>query len=293
MDAKELLEKVRKIEIKTRGLSQNIFAGEYHTAFKGRGVIFSEVREYQPGDDIRDIDWNVTARHNKPYVKVYEEERELTMMLLIDVSGSSDFGAMGESKKERIAEIAATLAFSSIQNNDKVGVIFFSDHVEKFIPPKKGRKHILLIIREIIDMVPTSRGTNIDVALKFMTNALKKRVSAFLLSDFIDNHDYFSSMSIANRKHDLAAIQVYDRRDASMPDVGLVRIRDMETGADRWIDTSSSRVRRAFDKAWYERQQKISSVTARCGVDMVSVTTDEDYVKALLALFHNRGTARR
>lgn len=293
MDAKELLEKVRKIEIKTRGLSQNIFAGEYHTAFKGRGVIFSEVREYQPGDDIRDIDWNVTARHNRPYVKVYEEERELTMMLLIDVSGSSDFGAAGQSKKERIAEIAATLAFSSIQNNDKVGVIFFSDHIEKFIPPKKGRKHILLIIREIIDLVPTSRGTNIDVALKFMTNALKKRVSAFLLSDFIDNHDYFSSMSIANRKHDLAAIQVYDRRDASMPNVGLVRVRDMETGNDRWIDTSSVKVRRAFDKYWYERQQRISSITARCGVDMVSVTTDEDYVKALLALFHNRGTARR
>ena len=292
MNAKELLEKVRKIEIKTRGLSQNIFAGEYHTAFKGRGVIFSEVREYQPGDDIRDIDWNVTARHNRPYVKVYEEERELTMMLLIDVSGSSDFGAVGESKKERIAEIAATLAFSSIQNNDKVGVIFFSDHIEKFIPPKKGRKHILLIIREIIDLVPTSKGTNIDVALKFMTNALKKRCSAFLLSDFIDNHDYFSSMSIANRKHDLAAIQVYDRRDAAMPNVGLVKVRDMETGADRWIDTSSSRVRRAFDKAWYDRQQKISSTTARCGVDMVSVTTDEDYVKALLALFHNRAARR-
>lgn len=292
MNAKELLEKVRKIEIKTRGLSQNIFAGEYHTAFKGRGVIFSEVREYQPGDDIRDIDWNVTARHNKPYVKVYEEERELTMMLLIDVSGSSDFGAVGESKKERIAEIAATLAFSSIQNNDKVGVIFFSDHIEKFIPPKKGRKHILLIIREIIDLVPTSRGTNIDVALKFMTNALKKRCSAFLLSDFIDNHDYFSSMSIANRKHDLAAIQVYDRRDASMPNVGFVRVRDMETGHDRWIDTSSAKVRRAFDKAWYERQQKIASTTARCGVDMVSVTTDEDYVKALLALFHNRSARR-
>lgn len=292
MNAKELLEKVRKIEIKTRGLSQNIFAGEYHTAFKGRGVIFSEVREYQPGDDIRDIDWNVTARHNRPYVKVYEEERELTMMLLIDVSGSSDFGAVGESKKERIAEIAATLAFSSIQNNDKVGVIFFSDHIEKFIPPKKGRKHILLIIREIIDLVPTSRGTNIDVALKFMTNALKKRCSAFLLSDFIDSHDYFSSMSIANRKHDLAAIQVYDRRDASMPNVGLVKVRDMETGFDRWIDTSSSKVRRAFDKAWYDRQQKISSITARCGVDMVSVTTDEDYVKALLSLFHNRSARR-
>lgn len=247
MDAKELLQKVRKIEIKTRGLSQNIFAGEYHTAFKGRGVIFSEVREYQPGDDIRDIDWNVTARHNKPFVKVYEEERELTMMLLIDVSGSSDFGAVGDEKKEVIAEIAATLAFSSIQNNDKVGVIFFSDRIEKFIPPKKGKKHILLIIREIIDMKPESRGTNIDVALKFMTNALKKRCTAFLLSDFIDNHDYFSSMSIANRKHDLAAIQVYDKRDARLPDVGLVRVRDMETGADRWLDTSSAKVRKAFD----------------------------------------------
>ena len=292
MNAKELLEKVRKIEIKTRGLSQNIFAGEYHTAFKGRGVIFSEVREYQPGDDIRDIDWNVTARHNRPYVKVYEEERELTMMLLIDVSGSSDFGAAGESKKERIAEIAATLAFSSIQNNDKVGVIFFSDRIEKFIPPKKGRKHILLIIREIIDLVPSSRGTDIDAALKFMTNAIKKRCSAFLLSDFIDSHDYFSSMSIANRKHDLAAIQVYDRRDATMPNVGFVRVRDMETGSDRWIDTSSARVRRAFDKAWYDRQQKISSITTRCGVDMVSVTTDEDFVKALLALFHNRSARR-
>lgn len=292
MNAKELLEKVRKIEIKTRGLSQNIFAGEYHTAFKGRGVIFSEVREYQPGDDIRDIDWNVTARHNHPYVKVYEEERELTMMLLIDVSGSSDFGAAGESKKERIAEIAATLAFSSIQNNDKVGVIFFSDKIEKFIPPKKGRKHILLIIREIIDLVPTSKGTDIDVALKFMTNALKKKCSAFLISDFIDTHDYFSSMSIANRKHDLAAIQVYDRRDATMPNVGLIKVRDMETGADRWIDTSSGRVRRAFDKAWYDRQQRISSIMARCGVDMASVTTDEDYVKALLALFHNRSARR-
>lgn len=293
MDANELLQKVRKIEIKTRGLSQNIFAGEYHTAFKGRGVIFSEVREYQPGDDIRDIDWNVTARQNKPYVKVYEEERELTMMLLIDVSGSSDFGAAGERKKEVIAEIAATLAFSSIQNNDKVGVIFFSDRVEKFIPPKKGKKHILLIIREIIDMQPTSRGTDIDVALKFMTNALKKRCTAFLLSDFIDGHDYFSSMSIANRKHDLAAIQVYDKRDSQMPDVGFVRVRDMETGADRWVDTSSARVRKAFNKAWYEGQQKLSTTVGRCGVDLASITTDEDYVKALLALFRNRTSVRR
>ena len=288
MEANELLKKIRKIEIKTRGLSQNIFAGEYHSAFKGRGMIFSEVREYQPGDDIRDIDWNVTARQNKPYVKVYEEERELTVMLLVDVSGSRDFGACGEIKKERMAEIAATLAFSSIQNNDKVGVIFFSDKIEKFIPPKKGKKHILLIIREIINFVPESRGTNIDVALQFMTNAIKKRCSAFLISDFIDPHDYFKSMTIANKKHDLAAIQVYDRRDAEMPNVGLIRVRDMETGVDRWLDTSSSSTRKAYAKAWYDRQQKLTSVTTRSGVDLASVTTDEDFVKALLGLFRRR-----
>lgn len=288
MEANELLKKIRKIEIKTRGLSQNIFAGEYHSAFKGRGMIFSEVREYQPGDDIRDIDWNVTARQNKPYVKVYEEERELTVMLLVDVSGSRDFGACGEIKKERMAEIAATLAFSSIQNNDKVGVIFFSDKIEKFIPPKKGKKHILLIIREIINFVPESRGTNIDVALQFMTNAIKKRCSAFLISDFIDPHDYFKSMTIANKKHDLAAIQVYDRRDAEMPNVGLIRVRDMETGSDRWLDTSSSSTRKAYAKAWYDRQQKLTSVTTRSGVDLASVTTDEDFVKALLGLFRRR-----
>lgn len=289
MEAKELLKKIRKIEIKTRGLSQNIFAGEYHSAFKGRGMIFSEVREYQPGDDIRDIDWNVTARQNKPYVKVYEEERELTVMLLVDVSGSRNFGACGEIKKERMAEIAATLAFSSIQNNDKVGVIFFSDKIEKFIPPKKGKKHILLIIREIIGFEPESTGTNIDVALQFMTNAIKKRCSAFLISDFIDEHDYFKSMSIANRKHDLASIQVYDKRDAEMPNVGLVRIRDIETGHDRWIDTSSASVRKAYAKSWYDRQQKLVSTTTRSGVDLASVTTDEDYVKALLSLFRRRG----
>lgn len=290
MEANELLKKIRKIEIKTRGLSQNIFAGEYHSAFKGRGMIFSEVREYQPGDDIRDIDWNVTARHNKPYVKVYEEERELTVMLLVDVSGSRNFGACGEVKKERMAEIAATLAFSSIQNNDKVGVIFFSDKIEKFIPPKKGKKHILLIIREIINFEPESSGTNIDVALQFMTNAIKKRCSAFLISDFIDDHDYFKSMSIANRKHDLASIQVYDRRDAEMPDVGLVRVRDLERGTDRWLDTSSSSARKAYAKEWYERQQRLASVTARSGVDLASVTTDEDFVKALLGLFRRRGS---
>lgn len=289
MDSNELLKKIRKIEIKTRGLSQNIFAGEYHSAYKGRGVIFSEVREYQPGDDVRDIDWNVTARQNKPFVKVYEEERELTVMLLIDVSGSRNFGACGDLKKEKMAEIAATLAFSSISNNDKVGVIFFSDKIEKFIPPKKGKKHILLIIREIIDFTPESSGTDIDVALQFMTNAIKKRCTAFLISDFIDSHDFFKSMSIANKKHDLAAIQVYDRRDAEMPNVGLVRMRDMETGADKWIDTASSTVRKAYAKAWYDRQQNLSSVVARSGVDLASVTTDEDFVKALLGLFRRRG----
>ncbi|MBD5218528.1 MAG: DUF58 domain-containing protein [Bacteroidales bacterium] len=288
MDAKDLLKKVRKIEIKTRGLSNNIFAGEYHSAFKGRGMTFSEVREYQFGDDIRDIDWNVTARHNKPFVKVYEEERELTVMLLIDVSGSGDFGAEGRPKKEVMAEIAATLAFSSIQNNDKVGVIFFSDKVEKFIPPKKGRKHILLIIREIIDFKPTDRGTDIDSALVFLTNAIKKRATVFLLSDLIDGHDYRKSLTIANKKHDVAAIQVYDKRDATMPDVGLIRLRDMETGEDKWVDTSSSGVRKAYRKFWYERQQKAVATMTRCGVDMASVSTDEDYVKALLGLFRRR-----
>ena len=288
MDAKELLKKVRKIEIKSRGLSNNIFAGEYHTAFKGRGMMFSEVREYQPGDDVRDIDWNVTARHNKPYIKVYEEERELTVMLLVDVSGSRDFGAAGQVKREFIDEIAATLAFSSIQNNDKVGVMFFSDKVEKFIPPQKGRKHILFIIREIIDFKPEHRGTDLNAPLVFMTNALKKKCSAFLLSDFIDSHDYFKSLSIANHKHDVAAIQVYDKRDSKMPDVGLIRLRDLETGADIWLDTSSKSVRKAYDKVWYERQQYFSSTTARCGVDSVSVATDEDYVKALIGLFRRR-----
>lgn len=292
MDANELLKKIRRIEIKTRGLSQNIFAGEYHSAFKGRGVIFSEVREYEPGDDVRDIDWNVTSRHNKPYVKVYEEEREMTVMLLIDVSGSRNFGAAGDIKKEKMAEIAATLAFSSIQNNDKVGVIFFSDKIEKFIPPKKGRKHILLIIREIINFEPESIGTDIDIALRFLTNAIKKRSTAFLISDFIDDHDFFKSMSISNRKHDLAAIQVYDRRDADMPDVGLLRLRDMETGSDIWVDTSSKSVRANYAKSWYMRQQKLVSATSRSGVDLASITTDEDFVKALLGLFRRRAVVR-
>lgn len=288
MDAKELLSKVRKIEIKTRGLSNNIFAGAYHAAFKGRGMTFSEVREYQYGDDIRDIDWNVTARHNKPYVKVYEEERELTLMILVDVSGSRRFGAVGESKKEMMAEIAATLAISSIQNNDKVGVILFSDKVEKFIPPKKGRKHILRIIREIIDFQPESKGTDIGVALEFLTNAMKKRSSAFLLSDFIDYHDYSHTLTLANRKHDVAAIQVYDLRDSEMPDVGLLRAEDLETGKVMWVDTSSKKVRKAYSKEWYLLHQTLTQRTRKSGVDLISVATNEDYVKALLSLFKRR-----
>ncbi len=289
MDANELLKKVRKIEIKTRGLSQNIFAGEYHSAFKGRGMTFSEVREYQYGDDIRDIDWNVTARHNHPYIKVYEEERELTVMLLIDVSGSGNFGAVGVEKREYIAEIAATLAFSAIQNNDKIGVMFFSDKIEKFIPPKKGRKHILLIIRELLDFQPKSKGTDISKALQYLTDAIKKRCTTFLISDYIDDNDYYKALSIANNKHDVTAIQVYDKRDAQLPDVGLMKICDLETGIERWIDTSSSKVRQSHSKWWYERQQVMSNIMQRCRVDIATIATDEDYVKALMGLFQKRG----
>ncbi len=288
MDAKELLKKVRKIEIKTKGLSQNIFAGEYHSAFKGRGVIFSEVRKYQPGDDVRDIDWNVTARHNDVFVKVYEEERELTLMLLIDVSGSGDFGAVGMEKKEMMAEIAATLAFSSLQNNDKVGVIFFSDKIEKYIPPKKGKKHILLIIREIIDFQPESRGTDINCALQFMLNVIKKRATVFLLSDFIDDHDYESNMLLVSKKHELTALQIYDERDCRLPDVGLLHVKDLETGMVKWIDTSSSRVRKYYERAWYERLRKLRASTVRCGVELGSIRTDEDFVKILLGVFRSK-----
>lgn len=289
MERNELLKKVRKIEIKAKGLSQNIFAGEYHSAFKGRGMTFSEVREYQYGDDVRDIDWNVTARYNKPYVKVYEEERELTVMLLVDVSGSRDFGAVGETKREVMAEVAATLAFSAIQNNDKVGVIFFTDRIEKFIPPKKGRKHILLVIRELLDFTPQSSGTDIDKALEYMTSALKKRCTTFLVSDFIDTHDYYKAMSIANHKHDLIAIQVYDKREAQLPDVGLMRVLDAERGTMRWIDTSSRRVRQAYGRWWYDRQQALNDTVQRCKVDLATIATDEDYVRSLMALFKQRG----
>ncbi len=292
MDSSELLKKVRKVEIKAKGLSQNIFAGEYHSAFKGRGMTFSEVREYQYGDDVRDIDWNVTARNNRPYVKVYEEERELTVMLMVDVSGSKDFGAVGEAKREVMVEVAATLAFSAIENNDKVGVIFFSDKIEKFIPPKKGRKHILLLISELLNYEPGSRGTDVNRALEFLTSAIKKRCTAFLISDFIDDHDYYKALSIANSKHDLIAVQVYDKRETTMPDVGLMRISDAETGAERWINTGSKKVRKSFDRWWYQRQLSMSETMQRSRVDLASVATDEDYVKALLGLFKQRAVSR-
>lgn len=289
MDANELLRKVRKIEIKTRGLSQNIFAGEYHSAFKGRGMIFSEVREYQYGDDIRDIDWNVTARHNRLYVKVYEEEREMTVMLLVDLSASRLFGAVGQEKREIMAEIAATLSFSAIQNNDKIGVVFFTDKIEKFIPPKKGKKHILFIIRELLNFEPQNKGTDIGNALRFFTDALKKRCTAFLLSDFISDKDFSKELSIAGNRHDLIAIQVFDKRDSQLPDVGFMRVVDLETGNDRWIDTSSKSVRNSYGKWWYDCQQKNQAALNRYRIDYASVPTDEDYVKVLMGLFKRRG----
>ena len=288
MEATELINRVRRIEIKTRGLSNNIFAGEYHSAFKGRGMAFSEVREYQYGDDVRDIDWNVTARFHRPYIKVYEEERELTVMLLIDVSGSLEFGTVKQLKKDMVAEIAATLAFSAIQNNDKIGVIFFSDKIEKFIPPKKGRKHILYIIRELLDFQPTSRNTNIGAALEYLTNVMKRRCTAFILSDFLDKADFQNAMTIANRKHDMVAVQVYDRRLAELPSVGLIRVKDAETGKEQWIDTSSKAVRKSHHEWWINKQRQLGDMFTKSNVDVVSVRTDQDYVKALMNLFAKR-----
>ena len=288
METSDLLKRVRQIEIKTRGLSNNIFAGQYHSAFKGKGMSFSEVREYQYGDDVRDIDWNVTARYNKPFVKVFEEERELTVMLLIDVSNSLDFGTVKQLKKDMVTEIAATLAFSAIQNNDKIGVIFFSDRIEKFIPPKKGRKHILYIIRELLDFKPESKRTDIKIAVEYLTNVIKKRCTTFMISDFIDENDFRNALTIANRKHDIVAIQVYDRRMAELPDVGLMKVRDAETGHEQWIDTSSRALRRAHNDWWIQRQGVLNETFTKSNVDAVSVRTDEDYVKALLNLFAKR-----
>ena len=252
-------------------------------------MIFSEVREYQYGDDIRDIDWNVTARHNKLYVKVYEEEREMTVMLLVDLSASRLFGAVGQDKREIMAEIAATLSFSAIQNNDKIGVIFFTDKIEKFIPPKKGKKHILFIIRELLNYEPENKGTDIGQALRFFTDAMKKRCTAFLMSDFITEQDFTKELSIASNRHDLIAVQVYDKRDAKLPDVGFMRVKDLETGKDRWIDTSSKNTRSTYDKWWYECQQKNQVALNRFKIDLASIPTDEDYVKVLMGLFKRRG----
>lgn len=287
MEASDLLKRVRQVEIKTRGLSANIFAGEYHSAFKGRGMTFSEVREYQFGDDVRNIDWNVTARFNHPYIKIFEEERELTVVLMIDVSGSREFGTMSSLKKNMITEVAAVLAFSAIQNNDKIGAIFFSDHIEKFIPPQKGRKHILHIIRELINFEPEHRATNIDGALKYLTNAIKKRCTTFLISDFMDEK-FDDSILIASKKHDLVAMQVYDRREEELPNAGLIKFVDAENGQERWIDSSDKRVRMAYQNNWRVRQDELKVLFNRSGVDAVAVRTDEDYVKALMRLFKMR-----
>ena len=288
METSDILKRVRQIEIKTRGLSNNIFAGEYHSAFKGRGMAFSEVREYQYGDDIRDIEWNVTARFNKPYVKVFEEERELTVMLLVDVSGSLHFGTERQMKRDMLTEIAATLAFSAIQNNDKIGVIFVSDRIEKFIPPKKGRKHILYIIRELLDFKAESPRTDVGQAVQYLTQALKRRCTAFLLSDFMDQKDFRQPLTIANRKHDVVAIQVYDRRIQELPDVGLMKVRDAETGFERFIDTSDRRMREAQRKWWRQRSEYLHDTFSRSNIDSVSVRTDQDYVVALKNLFAKR-----
>lgn len=288
METSELIKKVRKIEIKTRGLSSNIFAGQYHTAFKGRGMAFSEVREYQYGDDVRDIDWNVTARFNRPYVKVFEEERELTVMLLVDVSGSLDFGTRQQMKRDMVVEIAATLAFSAIENNDKIGVVFFSDKIEKYIPPKKGRKHILYIIREMLDFHPQSLRTDVAVALEFLTSVAKRRCTAFVLSDFYVRQNFQQQLNIANRKHDVCAIQVYDRRATELPNIGLMKVVDAETGHEQYVDTSSHTVRDAYKLYWTNRQKTLKETFAKSGVDTVSIATDDDYVKHLLLLFNRR-----
>ena len=288
METSEILKKVRKIEIKTRGLSQNIFAGQYPSAFKGRGMAFSEVREYQFGDDVRDIDWNVTARFHKPFVKVFEEERELTVMLLIDVSGSLDFGTKGQMKRDVVTEIAATLAFSAIQNNDKIGVIFFSDRIEKYIPPKKGRRHILYIIREMLNFEPESWKTDVGMAAEFLTRVMKRRCTAFMLSDFYQNGDFLKPMQIANSKHDVVAIQVYDPFMKRLPDAGLLKVRDAETGHEMYIDTSSRKLRTAHNRYWLEKESMLKQTFTKSNVDWVSIATNEDYVKAMMLLFAQR-----
>jgi len=291
MESSELFKKVRKIEIKTRGLSNQIFSGQYHSVFKGRGMAFSEVREYQPGDDIRSIDWNVTARFNHPYVKIFDEERELTVMLLIDVSASNQFGTLKTFKQERITEIAAVLAFSAIQNNDKVGVIFFSKTIEKFIPPKKGTSHILRIIRELIEFRPQEQGTSLTEPLRFLTNAIKKRCTAFLLSDFLDK-GFEDAIKIANKKHDLIALHIFDERETELPDVGMIRARNAETGELRWIDSSDRQVREHYQQ-WYKKHHAyLTDTWRRSGIDVAAIRVDQDYIKPLMGLFKKRGARK-
>lgn len=287
MDAKELLKKVRKIEIKSRGLSHQIFAGEYHSAFKGRGMAFSEVREYQYGDPIKDIDWHVTARFNHPYVKVFEEERELTVMLLIDLSASKYFGTRDKFKQSLVAEIAAVLAFSAMQNNDKIGAILFTDRIEKFVPPQKGRKQILRIILDILNYKPESKLTDLNEALKYLTNAIKKRCTAFVISDFIAD-DFSEALKIASNKHDIAALKIYDKFEAQLPDIGLAYFEDAETGRHKWIDTSSQQVRNNYYKNWLKREDNINTIFKKAKVDKAVFCTSEDYVKPLIGLFKNR-----
>jgi uncharacterized protein (DUF58 family) len=287
MEAVDLLKKVRRIEIKTRGLTRHIFAGEYHSAFKGRGIAFNEVREYQYGDDIRNIDWNVTARFNHPYIKVFEEERELTVMLLIDVSGSGNFGTKASFKKDIMTEVAAVLSFSAIYNNDKIGVIFFSDVVEKFIPPLKGRKHILRIIRELLDFKPGSNKSNLREPLRFLTNAIKKRCTAFIISDFIAP-DFEEALKIAANKHDVVALNVSDPFEKELPDIGLIKVMDSESGIEKWIDTSSAFVRKSYSDWWKNHTGFIGNLFKRYGIDYTNLSTDADYVQPLIKLFESR-----
>lgn len=291
MDTKDLLKKVRKIEIKTSGLSNQIFSGEYQSAFKGRGMAFSEVREYQMGDEIRTIDWNVTARFNHPYVKVFDEEREMTVMLLVDVSGSKNFGTQTQQKQELATEVCAVLAFSAIQNNDKVGVLFFSDKVEKFIPPKKGRSHILMIIRELIDFKPQNRGTNVAEALRYFTSAINKRCTSFLISDFMSN-SFENELKIANRKHDLIALRLYDLHEEEFPNLGLIPVRDEETGEYEWVNTGDKRVRHAYKVAALERNGRLEDLFKRSGVDFTKIGTHQSYIKPLMTLFKKREARR-
>jgi uncharacterized protein (DUF58 family) len=287
METSELLKKVRKIEIKTRGLSNHVFSGEYHSAFKGRGMTFSEVREYQPGDDIRSIDWNVTARFNTPFVKVFEEEREMTVMLLVDVSASGEFGTQKQLKQDLITELCAVLSFSSIQNNDKIGVIFFTDKIEKFIPPNKGKKHVLRIIRDLIEFKPEHKKTDLTVALKYLTNAIKKKSVAFVISDFMDKN-FSDALKIANKKHDLVALRVYDKREQEIPDIGLVKMLDAETGEFRWIDTSDKETRKHFVVEGLKHEAFIKDVFNKSGVDAAYINTAEAYITPLMNLFKRR-----